>query len=148
MANSILVNGTPQVFNNMLVSFNGDSSVELNNYIKSLSWSTGTQAENVKTVNQLAQPITNNQVVNDPSVSISFAPGAWQNFYAMLNDRGGQFTLQLTNYTTGNLSGAQQNVLIQNARINVNGGGVEATSSSNPSSVSFVATYAGYVTGV
>ncbi len=143
---NVVVQGTPQVYNAILVSINGSSSVEINDYIKSISWSTGTQSENVKTINQNAAPITNNAVVSDPSVNISFAPGAWQNFYAMLNDRFSQFTLQLTNYTIGDLAGAQQNVLIQNARVNVNSGGSQASNPDNPSSVSFVATSAGYIT--
>jgi hypothetical protein len=148
MANNIIINGTPQVFNNVLISVDGDTATEFNNYIKSISWSSGTQAENVKTITQTAEPITNNQIVNDPSLNISFAPGAWKNLYAMLNDRGSQFTLQLTSYTTGHLSGPQQNLLVSNARLNTIGGGAEATSASNPGSVSFVATSVKYITGV
>ena len=145
MAVSGTVNGTPVVFNNVILSIDGQTDVGVNGYITDISWSTGTQTEHVQTLNPSAQPITTNAVNSSPICSFSFAPMGEEAFYAILGDRWTKFTLLLTYYTTGYLEGTTKTVLIQNAQQDVQSGSSSAQRPANFGSISYKCTYCGFV---
>lgn len=145
MAVNVNVNGTLAVFNNVLLSVNGTSGIEINDYVQSISWTTGTQSEHVITLTQTGFPRAVNTVMATPSGSITFAPGAFQTFYQFLNDRYDYFTLQLTEFVTGNLAGAQQGILISNAKLDTLSGSSSASSPANMQTFSFKATQIEYL---
>ena len=142
---TINVNGTPIVFNNVLVSIDGDSSFPINEYLTSITYTTGTQSDHVLTINKKSEPISTNLVVSRPVGTLSFAPMMSEAFYAFLNDKYSTFTLQLIQYVTGHLDGPTKTLLIANARINEVSGGMKPSTAQNEGSVSYVATSTGYI---
>lgn len=145
MAFTGTVNGTPVVFNNVLVSIDGTTEIGVNGYITDLSWSTGTQVEHVQTLNPSAQPIQVNAINSSPTFSLNFAPMGEQAFYSILGDRWSKFTMLLTYYVTGDLSGATQTVLLQNCQQDVQTGSSGAQRPANFGSISFKCTYCGFI---
>lgn len=139
-AQTINVNGTPQVFNTVLLAINGDTSVEINGYIKSVNWSTGTQSAHVQTMNPKAAPIRINPVVSSPTCEITFVAGAFASFYALLGSRFTTFDLSFIQYTNGGLGQTTQTMSILNAMQNTSSGSSNASSPENPMTVSFNAT--------
>ncbi len=139
MAN-INVNGTPIVFNSVLVSVDGDTDFPINYYVSGIDYSTGSQADHVKAFHPLGKPITTNLMVSTPTATLKFYPMMDEAFYTFLNNKFSTFTLQLIQYVTGNLAGAKKTLLIENARINEMSGSMNPTSAHNDGSVSIVAT--------
>ena len=118
----------------------GDTAFSINEYISSITYSTGTQAGHVVTISQEPHAKTTNLIPSTPTGTISFAPMAIDSFYAFLDSKQSTFTLQLIQYVTGNLDGETSSVLIENVRINELSGGSRAGAVSNEGSFSFVAT--------
>lgn len=143
--NTINVNGTPVVFNNVLVSVDGDTDFPINEYLMGVTFSTGSQSDHVKTITKTGDPVTTNLVVSSPVATLTFAPMMADAFYTFLNNKYSTFTLQLIQYVTGNMAGPRKTLLIENSRINENSGGMKPNSSSNDGSVSIVATKIGYI---
>ena len=139
-ASTINVNGTPQVFNNALLLLNGSNAIDIQGYIMGIRWTTGTQSEHVQTLNENAQPIAINPINSTPSGTITFAPGAFTTFYTFLNDRFTPFTLQFTYYTTGDLAGSTQDLLISGCKLDAVNGGVTPQSPANAGDFGFKAT--------
>jgi hypothetical protein len=139
---AINVNGTPQVFNSVLLAINGDTTgTEINGYIKSVSYTTGTLSEHVKTMNPDAKPITINSVCSEPSCEITFVAGAFATFYALLaTSRFTKFSLSFIQYTTGDLAGPSQTMSINNAQLDQLSGTSSANSPENPLTIRFKAT--------
>lgn len=140
----INVNGTPVVFNNAIVIINGVES-DINGYVTGINWSTGTQSEHVKTMTQSGNPITTNNVVSSPVATISFAPSTLPAFNALTNNKYNTISMVFEQYVTGNIGGATLSLLIENARVNENQGSSRSNSPQNDSSLSFVATFVGYI---
>lgn len=142
---TINVNGTPQVFNNALLSINGETQgIDINGYIKNLRWSTGTQTAHVMTLNPLAAPITVNSICNSPSGSITFVAGAFETFYAFLNGRFTKFTLQFIQYTTGDLT-TTKTLSINSAQLDDVSGAIDESSPANTLTVGFKAISAVFI---
>lgn len=139
------MNGTSVVFNNVLLSIDGETDNGVNGYITDLSWSTGGQSEHVQTLNPQAQPIEVNSINCSPTFTMNFAPGAEEKFYAFLNDRFTKFTLLLTYYVTGDLGGETKTLLIQNAKQDTVTGGSGAMRPANFGGMSYKATFIGFV---
>lgn len=133
-------NGTVQVFNNVLLQLNGSSSIEVQDYITSLRWTTGGQSDHVLTIKQQATPLTVNQVNSRPSGSITFVAGAFPSFYLFLNNRNVPFNLEFIYYTTGDLSGPKQTIIISNILLDGLDGSVEQSNVANLSTFGFKAT--------
>ena len=142
---TVTVNGTPQVFNNMMLFINGKKDIDIQGYIMSINWSTGTQSEHVQTLNQLAEPITVNSINSSPSATITFAPGAYKNFYSFLNDRFTPFTLNFNNYTTGNLNGSTKALVLNNGKLDIQTGSSSAQTPQNTGTFSVKCTSIGWV---
>jgi hypothetical protein len=143
---TINVNGNPQVFNNVILSINGDSQgVPLNGYIKNVRWSTGTQTDHVRTLNPLAEPITTNSITSSPQGSITFVAGAFGTFYQFLNNRFTKFTLQFIQYTTGDLGGETQTLVIKNAQLDDLSGSSDEGSAANMNTIGFKSVFCGYL---
>jgi hypothetical protein len=145
MPTTINVNGTPEVFNNVLVSVDGDTEFPINEYLMGITYSTGSQADHVKTITKTGNPVATNVIVSSPTATLSFAPMMEEAFYTFLNNKFSTFTMQLIQYVTGRLDGSRKTLLIENARINEVSGGMKPSSSSNDGSFSIVATYIGYI---
>ncbi len=137
---TINVNGTAQVFNNVLLSLNGDTSIEINEYIKNIRFTTGTQTAHVPTINQNATPITTNAVCSSPSGSITFVSGNFETFYQFLNGRFPKFTLQFIQYTTGDLAGPSRTLSINYAQLDDMSGSIDENSPANMNTIGFKAT--------
>jgi len=139
---TVNVNGTPQVFNNVLLSLNGDTTgFEINGYIKSIRWSTGTRTDHVKTLTTTADPLTTNSVSSSPAGSITFVSGAFSNiFKSFVNDRFTKFTLQFIEYTTGNIAGPNNILVISSAQLDDDSGTIDEGSPSNMRTIGFKAT--------
>ena len=139
------MNGTPVVFNNMLLSVNGETDNGINGYITDFNWTTGSQTEWVQTMNPQAEPITTNSINCTPRFTMNFAPNGEKAFYAFLGDRWTKFTLLITYYVTGNLEGETKTLLIQNAQQDDTTGGGGAMRPANFGGISFKATHIGFV---
>jgi hypothetical protein len=139
MAN-INVNGTPTVFNSVLVSVDGDTDFPINYYVLGIDYTTGSGAANVKAFHPQGKPIANNPIIIDPSATLKFAPMMDEAFYAFLNNRFSTFTMQLIQYVTGNLAGPKKTLLIENGRRNEMSGNMNPTSANHEGSMSIVAT--------
>lgn len=133
MANKININGTPQIFNTALMYINGgdEAGTEIDGYIQSISYTTGTQTEHVQTINSDAAPLTTNPINSTPSANITFATGAFANFYKFLNNRFQKFTLSFIYYTTGDLNGAKQTFELKDCQLDAISGGVSTGSPNN-----------------
>jgi len=144
MATPGIVNGTAVVFNNMLLSVDGEE-VNLNGYITEFTWSTGTQSEHVQTLNQLAQPITVNSINSSPRCTFTFAPNKEDGFVALLGDRFNKFTLMMNYYVTGNMGAGVQTVLVQQAMQDEQTGSGGAQRPANTGTISYKAVFVGFV---
>lgn len=141
MANTnINVNGTPIVFNNVLVSVDGDAEFPINYYVQGIDYSTGTQASHIKAFHPLGKSISTGLVISSPTATLKFAPMMAEAFYTFLNNKFSTFTMQLIQYVTGNLDGPRKTLLIENARINEMSGSMNPDSPQNSGSFSLVAT--------
>lgn len=139
------VNGTPVVWNNVLLSIDGETDIPLNGYLTDISWTTGTQTEHVQTMNPLAQPITTNSINSSPRCNFTFAPAKVDGFVALLGDRFNKFTLMLNYYVTGHMDQGTQTVLIQQAQEDELTGSAGAMKAANMGSISYKAVFIGYV---
>lgn len=138
---TINVNGTPQVFNSVLFAINGDTNgTELNGYIKSVSYTTGTLAEHIEVMNSNAEPAGINSICSKPTCELGFVAGAFQTFYALLaNGRFQEFSLSFIQYTTGDLAGPTQTMSINRAKLDELSGSAAANSPANPMNIRFKA---------
>lgn len=140
MATNINVNSTAQIFNNVLMSVDGDTDFPLNGYISGVTFTTGSQADWIKTFTSDGNPKDTNLIVSSPTSTITFAPMMIESFYTFLNNKYSKFTLQFIQYTTGNMNGPRKTLLIENARINENSGTMRPSSPAHEFSLSIVAT--------
>ncbi len=137
----INVNGTPQVFNSILLGINGDTKgTEINGYIKNVSYSTGTLSAHVITMRPDANPADVNQVCSEPVCTITFVAGAFTTFWAILaTARTQKFNLSFIQYTTGDMAGPSQTMSINGARLDKLAGSAAANSPENPVTLDFKA---------
>ncbi len=131
-------NGTLQIFNNVILSLNGNTEVELNEYIKNIRYTTGTQTVHVGTLNIKARPYINS-ICSSPSGTITFVTAAYGQFYQFLNDRFSKFSLQFIQYTTGDPGGENRILLIDTAQIDDISGSMEESSGANLVTMGFKA---------
>lgn len=130
-------NGAVQVLNTALLSVNGTTGIDVQDYITSMRWTSGSQSDHISTINGQAQSIAVNPINSRPSGSITFVAGTFPTFYQFLNNRNVPFSLQITMYTTGDLGGITQSVLLTNVLLDDIGGGVEAGNPANTNTFGF-----------
>jgi hypothetical protein len=129
--------GVVQVLNTALVQLNGSTFLDIQGYMTSIRWSTNTQTEHVSTINPNAESLTVGLVNSKPSGSITFVAGMFPTFYQFLNNRSVPFDLQLISYTTGNLGGATQSVLLTGVLLDVISGSIEQSNPANQNTFDF-----------
>jgi hypothetical protein len=127
----VTVNGTPQVFNNIILSVNGSTDVEINGYILSIDWDTGSLTDYVQTMSPTATTLIVNPINGSNTATIRIANGYFPTFYGFLNNRFSAFTLNFNNYTSGDLGGASQPLIIKNCKIDQQSGTSSAQSAAN-----------------
>lgn len=145
MATPGTVNGTPVVFNNMILSIDGETDIPLNGYITDFNWTTGAQSGHVQTMNPLAQPVTTNAINCTPKCTFTFAPNKQDSFVALLGDRFNKFTLMMNYYVTGMPESTSQTVLVQQAQEDELTGGGGAMRVANFGTISYNAVFIGFV---
>lgn len=132
---AININGI--VYNNGIVAVDG-LDADINGYITSISYDSGVAASHVTALTVDGTAPDTNAVMITPSVTLTFSPGSYGNFQTLMNDRFSKFTLNITEFATGNLAGATHIITFIGCQNAGTSGGSTSNSPQNTDTIKFV----------